>query len=132
MKKFIFLAILIVSSLALADYTFTTRKTYCTNPDYDSATMYYDRDGYPYIAVGFQNCYYNGNKVSGGPFVFYGYEVDQSFFNRIIKSQHPYLFFRDDVTVTVKEASDGLHWKVLNRSVSGRPPYVFKSEYQYE
>ena len=110
MKKFIFLAILIVSSLALADYTFTTRKTYCTNPDYDSATMYYDRDGYPYIAVGFQNCYYNGNKVSGGPFV----------------------FFRDGVTVTVKEASDGLHWKVLNRSVSGRPPYVFKSEYQYE
>lgn len=52
MKKIFLLGFLAVSSLLMADrsYTFETQNTYCKNFDYDNIAMYLNEDnGTPYI-----------------------------------------------------------------------------------
>lgn len=126
MKKIIFLGILIISNFVFADkvYTFKSDNSYCIKPNYNKTALFYDDNNEPYVAIGFQECYHKGEKIKGGPFTVYRYNVNQTFYREVLMNRYLYLFFENNKNIEAKEKSDGTYWKTTGG-------IVLKNEFKY-
>jgi hypothetical protein len=110
MKKLIFLAILIISSLIFGEphvtkkYYFIANKLHCTQPDYRITKFYQAMGGN--MTLIFKNCYSNNVKMNYSDFTIILTNVKKDAYERILSKQYPYLFFEDGSKIHVLEYSD--------------------------
>lgn len=134
MKKLIFLAILIISSLIFGEphvtkkYYFIANKLHCTQPDYRITKFYQAMGGN--MTLIFKNCYSNNVKMNYSDFTIILTNVKKDAYERILSKQYPYLFFEDGSKIYVIERSDNTASFGVNVN-SGEGNYWFKNDNVY-
>ena len=111
MKKLIFLAILIISSLIFGEphvtkkYYFIANKLHCTQPDYRISKFQNSVIG-NVMTFTFKHCYSNNVKINYSDFTIMFTNAKRDAYERILSKQYPYLFFKDGSKIHVLEYSD--------------------------
>lgn len=134
MKKLILLGSLIISSFVFGrQYTFITKNAYCTQPvsEYNTFTSVGELGSGTVFP--FRNCYNNGKKFNyQGTFVVS--PMDKGTYDKIIKQNYPYLFFKDGseirvIEATVKSTNDAGYFFIdIN---DGKSNFLFSHKYAY-